>query len=101
MNQIYNLPSRARKAIQNFSQITHLEADINYTHIYLSDGKQQTLSCTLKSFEGFLTKHNFTRIHRSYIVNENFILAKGTFEIVMKNGVRLPIARRRREVSQY
>jgi two-component system LytT family response regulator len=96
MNQIHNLPIRALKAIEDLSKITHLEADVNYTRIHLSDGRLQTLSCTLKSFEGLVSNHNFIRIHRSYMVNEDFILVKGHFDIVMKSGIRLPIARRGR-----
>ena len=53
---------------------------------------------TLKSFEEILDKNVFVRIHKSFLVNKQFIKEtkrKQQYFIVMKNEAELPIARRR------
>lgn len=49
--------------------IIRLEADSNYTHIYLVNGKKITSSKTIKDYEGILGGMNFFRIHKTHIVN--------------------------------
>lgn len=56
----------------NTNDIIFLKADNNSTDIYLKDNRVVTAFKTLKVFEENLP-HNFRRIHRSYIVNKNFI----------------------------
>ncbi|QSS98111.1 LytR/AlgR family response regulator transcription factor [Psychroflexus sp. ALD_RP9] len=56
----------------NTNEILFLKADSNTTDIYLKNDKIVTAYKTLKVFEENLPK-NFTRIHRSYIINKNHI----------------------------
>lgn len=53
--------------------IVHLESDSNYTNIYLKDGKKLVVSKTMKDFEPYLNESDFFRIHRSHIINLNFV----------------------------
>lgn len=50
-------------------QIVSLQADSNYTVIHLSNMQKMVFSKTLKEFEVMLNPEQFTRIHKSYIVN--------------------------------
>lgn len=77
--------------------IAYLEADQNYTIIHYRDGSQATHGYSLKVFEEKLTPTcNFRRIHRKYLVNDNFVKRKLYSSVLMKSGVELPVSRRRR-----
>ena len=96
MHTINDLPKNLTKYVKHFDEITHFEADVNYTHIHLQNGKQYTVSCTLKRFEEILQHTEFLRIHRSYIVNRLHIKKSNRHEVLMSDGLRLPVARRRK-----
>lgn len=53
-------------------EILFLKADNNTTDFYMSDGTVVNAYKTLKTFEDILPI-NFYRIHKSYIINKNFI----------------------------
>ncbi len=77
-----------------------LEAQINYTIIHFEDGNSHKTAYTLSAFEKlFQTSPNFQRIHKSYIVNMDFVkkieLDDSKFEL--KCGIILPISRRRKK----
>lgn len=54
------------------ADIVYCQADDNYTHIYLKQGKR-LVSKTLKYFEDTLKDSGFARIHKSYVVNVNAV----------------------------
>jgi two-component system LytT family response regulator len=54
------------------ADITKLEANGNFTDVHLTDGTKKMICKFLKHFDDLLTAP-FIRIHRSYIVNTNFI----------------------------
>jgi two-component system, LytTR family, response regulator len=54
------------------ADITKLEANGNFTDVYLTDGTKKMICKFLKHFDDLLTAP-FIRIHRSFIVNTNFI----------------------------
>jgi DNA-binding LytR/AlgR family response regulator len=53
-------------------EILYLKADNNTTDFYMDDGTIINAYKTLKTFEEILP-NNFYRIHKSYIINKNFI----------------------------
>ncbi|MBK8521496.1 MAG: response regulator transcription factor [Chitinophagaceae bacterium] len=77
-------------------QITHIEGERNYSYIYLSKGSRELSSKNLAYFEDILTDKNFFRSHRSYLVNRYHIDALKRDHFVLKNGVEIPISRRKR-----
>ena len=81
--------------------ITHLEADVNYTIIYRDSGSEEQskeiVSYTLKRFEELLSDNaSFVRIHKGYIVNKAFIREIKPLNVVLASGIVLPLARRRK-----
>ena len=80
--------------------IIYLEANSNYTNFYLMNDKKITVAKTLKDFEELLPGSIFLRIHHSYIINinciEKYVKGEGGY-VVMKNGVTLDVARRKKE----
>jgi DNA-binding LytR/AlgR family response regulator len=56
------------------SNVLFLQAVVNYTIIYLNDGKSVVVSKTLKQLEHQLVNdENFFRTHKSYIVNLEYV----------------------------
>ena len=76
------IPARSRKNIclksykdyqyLKTDEILYLKADNNTTDFYMNDGNIVNAYKTLKTFENILP-NNFHRIHKSYIINKNFI----------------------------
>jgi two-component system LytT family response regulator len=81
-------------------QIIRLEADSNYTRIFL-EGKKEVMVCkTLKEFHEILEHHNFLRTHQSHLINcrkiAAYIKTDGGY-ISMTDGSSVPISRQKRE----
>lgn len=77
--------------------IVRIEADINYSIVHLKSGEKITLAKTLKQFQAMLDPQFFLRPCRSHLINKRFLKKVGTNQVTLKNGVKLPISRRRRE----
>jgi two-component system LytT family response regulator len=79
------------------NEIEYLEAEGSYTQVYLVNGKQRIFSKNLKYFETLLKPFElFSKIHRSYIINRQFIYAfhkedRGIVE--MKSGIKIQLSR--------
>lgn len=76
-------------------QITHIESERNYSYIHLSNGNRKLSSKNLAYFEDILIDKSFYRNHRSYLVNRFHIKALTDGNFVLKNGVQIPISRRK------
>ena len=72
-NQSLIIPTRQGEKNLAVNQIMRCEADSNYTHFFLNDSKTFTSSRTLKEYEHILSDHEFIRVHKSHIVNRNYI----------------------------
>ena len=94
------IPSMEGLQFVNMNDIIYLEAQSNYTIIFLNDSYKLTVSKTLKDFEELLPATVFIRIHHSYIINKNavekYIKGDGG-HVIMKNGITLDVARRKKE----
>ena len=83
----------------HIKEIQRLEAEDNYTHIFLKDGKKLTASKTIKWYEDLLESLNFYRVHKSHVINLNcmtkYVKGENGY-IVMEDGKEIDISRRRR-----
>jgi two-component system, LytTR family, response regulator len=78
------------------NEIIRCEADINYTRIFKINQEQLYTSKTLKAFDDLLTPYQFIRIHRSHLVNKQFIKAfSSEHKIILLDGTSLDISRRK------
>jgi two-component system LytT family response regulator len=75
-------------------EIIKIEAAENYSLIYLLEGKTIIIAKTLKKFEAELVP-SFFRINRSVLININFINSSLGDQVIMKNGQRFKVSRRR------
>lgn len=76
--------------------ILFIKGDGAYSEIRCANDVKHLVSRNLKNFEDILCSNpNFVRIHKSYIVNVNFVSAYNKSDggnLVLKNGLHLPIS---------
>lgn len=78
------------------NSIIRLEAERNYTHIYLDNGKKYLMCKTLKDYDELLVQHGFLRSHQSHLVNLKKISAYVKIDggyISMNDGSKVPVSR--------
>ncbi|MCT4664607.1 MAG: LytTR family DNA-binding domain-containing protein [Flavobacteriales bacterium] len=77
-------------------EISHLIADGSYSKIFLKGGEEMLVSKKLKYFEELLAnQHNFYRIHRSSIINMEFVVKynRHESEVTLENGIGVKVSR--------
>ena len=80
-----------------------LKGNINYTTFYLQNGREKVVAHTLKFFENYLETQGFLRIHRSFMINPNFVKEYKEEQeyVMMENGHKATISRRRKRTLKY
>ena len=94
------LPTLTGYMMEKISHIVYCEADENYTRIHTVRGETIMVSRTLKVVEEMLPRDYFFRIHKSYLVNMNYVKSYNRTEghkILLETGTELEIATRRNE----
>jgi len=81
----------------NASDVEWIDAAANYVRLHVG-GRAHFARGTVKGIEGRLPPHRFVRVHRSLIVNLDFIqrlepFAHGEYVITMRDGARLRSSR--------
>lgn len=66
------LPTLQGFDVVKTEDILRLQADGNFTQVYLTDGSKKMVCRFLKHFDDLL-EHPFIRVHRSHIININFV----------------------------
>lgn len=95
--QKLTLPHAKGYKIVNLKDIIRLEADSNYTLIYLIGGEKFIVSKTLKEFDDILDDNIFFRAHKSHIINMEHLkeyIQEGGYA-KMADGSVIDISRRR------
>lgn len=81
----------------NTSEIMFLSGEVNYSEIYLINGRKMLSSTTLLRHEEKFD--SFIRVSKKYLVNPDYVSGyelQGKFmEIKMQNGDHMKVARRR------
>ena len=89
------IPTQEGFEVLEIQNILYCKADDNYTQLFLVDGYKKLVSKTLKYFETILSENGFVRIHKSYLVNVNYVTTykkgKGG-TVVLNNGKELSVA---------
>ncbi|WP_158729062.1 MULTISPECIES: LytTR family DNA-binding domain-containing protein [unclassified Flavobacterium] len=94
------LPTENGFELLKTNSILYCEADSNYCKIVCLDGRNIILSKTLKHVEELLPSSLFQRIHKSYLVNLNYVnrFSKANELLVeLANGETLPVSVRQKE----
>ena len=89
------LPTMDGLEIVKMSEIVYCEAEDNFTVFRFTDGKKLMICRNLKFFETALDSFGFFRIHRSFIINleyiKRYIKGKGG-SVIMENGKEIQVA---------
>lgn len=81
------------------TQILLIKAEINYSHIYLNDGKVICSSTTIGTLEKRLKSVGFfSRVHKSYLINTRVLSCYGAGEYSVKEGLTFLASRRKGKV---
>lgn len=84
--------------IVNVQDLIYLQADSNYTVLHLTDNRQIVATRTMGEYEKILEGNGFFRIHKSTIINLNFLSGYSSFQgnfARLKDGTSLSISRRK------
>lgn len=96
IKQIDTICLKAYKDYQylNIDEILYLKADNNTTDFYMTDGSVIGAYKTLKVFEDLLPQ-TFLRIHKSFIINKNYIsrIHYGKSICIIKNEYKIPFTK--------
>ena len=100
-NQKIMLPTMEGFEIVTINTILYCEAADNFTRFYLVDVTNPLLICkTLKYFEEILKEHRFLRIHRSHLINPDYVIrytkGKGG-SVTMKNSKELEVSTEKKQ----
>ncbi len=89
----------------DFKDIVWLEASDNYTNLFLQGGKKIVASKTLKEFEAILPDTEFFRVHRSALININYVKEYSNHEggeVILSDGTRVQVSKARiQEFSDF
>jgi len=85
------------------TEIVMLEAEANYTYLHLLSGKKVLISRTMKLFDMLLRDYPFTRIHRSFIVNEYHLKSYDADKecMMLSNNLEAMISRRKKRTLKH
>jgi len=79
-------------------EISRMESDGAYTHVYLTSGEHMLSTQPLKVYDALLAGQGFCRIHRSHLVPVSQVREydKNRECVVLKNGSRISVSRKKR-----
>lgn len=84
-----------------FSKLAYVEVINKTVFFHLTDGTVREVTATLADFEEtLLSRPEFLKTHRSYLVNLRYIQAIDITCVIMKNGDSVPVSRQRRSQIQ-
>jgi two-component system LytT family response regulator len=109
LSNVKGIANKTKKIILKTAENIHLidvndimrcESDGAYTRFYLNDGKKIMISKVIKDYEEMLHDYGFLRVHKSHIINLNFI---DRFEksdggsVILKDQSSIPVSVRKKE----
>jgi two-component system, LytTR family, response regulator len=99
INQKVAFPTMDGYHMERINDILYCEGDVNYTRVHLNDGKLIMVSRTLKEVELLLGTKHFFRVHKSFLVNLNYVKSYSRSEngITLDNKKKLPVSIRKND----
>jgi DNA-binding LytR/AlgR family response regulator len=76
--------------------IVMIEAELNYSLIYLANGRKCMVSICLKRLEErFAEVSSFARVHRSFIVNTDYLKSVNQGQVELEHNLKCLVSRRK------
>ncbi len=94
------LPTMEGFDVVQLKDVIHCQANDNLTDFHLINGNRKTVCKTLKFFEDALTDFDFLRVHKSHLININYVESyqKGKVgDIKLSNGSIVPLSLKKKE----
>ncbi len=85
--------------VVNVSDIIRCFSEGNYTSFFIKDQPKIIIAKTLKEYDNLLSNYDFIRVHRSHLVNINFIqkYSKSNSLLYMKDNSQCPVSYRKKD----
>ncbi|MBI5217959.1 MAG: LytTR family transcriptional regulator [Bacteroidia bacterium] len=97
------LPANKTIHILEAADIIRCEAKSSYTIIFFNDSKKIIASQNLKHIESLLSLENFLRIHKSHLINLDYVKEYNTGEnngfVTLSNGEKIEVAVRKKSYT--
>jgi two-component system LytT family response regulator len=97
---IFLLSTSQGVEIIDCSSLVRIEAISNYCKLFFATGKTLVVAKVLAWFEERLSAKGFVRLHRSHLVNMQYILRlndEKRTEVILKNYYSIPVSRRKKQ----
>ena len=91
-NGYISIKSDYKVNLVRYNDIIYIESVGEYIRLHLKDGSKLTTLFRLKNMETELPQKNFMRVHRSYIVNIDYVSSFARGKIYLSNGDYVPIS---------
>ena len=94
------LPTPTGYRMERLSNIVYCQADENYSIIHTISGESILVTKTLKALEDIFPAGHFFRIHKSFLINLNFVKEYSRGEehyVLLEDGTSLEVATRRHD----
>lgn len=94
------LKTSERFNVLNINDIVRCESDGSYTEFYLSNSKKIMVSKPLKEYDELLSHSGFLRVHKSHLVNINYINSYEKRDggyLVLNDLSKIPVSVRKRD----
>ena len=76
--------------------VVMIQADINYSLIYLLNGNKVIVSTCLKQLENrFAIIHSFARVHKSFLINLDYLKSYHEGHFLLENDLKCIVSRRK------
>jgi DNA-binding LytR/AlgR family response regulator len=90
------MPIGSRKKVVS-NEILYLQSDLNYTKVFLVNGKMIFSSTTLKIIESRLSENpEFFRINRGIVINRQHVKTFQEASVQLSNNLQFVVSRRRK-----
>ncbi|MDR1679395.1 MAG: LytTR family transcriptional regulator [Prevotellaceae bacterium] len=85
------IPSQGRLQRIRQEEVLYFKAERNYCTIHFLTGKSLLVSAPLSNVARHFLNDNFTRIHRSYVINTDYLEFLLNSKAILTNGIQLPV----------
>lgn len=96
MNPVIVLPTCKGTLVILAEQVVRIQSISNYSKLFFSDGKTLVVAKVLCWFEEHDSLCSFVRIHRTHLVNMNYIKSYKAGSLFLHNGEIIVVAKRKK-----
>ena len=103
LDNTFMLPTNLGVEIVDCSSLVRIEAISNYCKLFFASGRTLVVAKLLSWFEERLSSRGFLRLHRSHVVNMQYILRlknDKNAEVVLKDLYVIPVSRRKKQLCK-